>query len=234
MKRTNFAIIQKQKLNVILIGLIISGMLFSCAKMDHYYASYAKKAHEYAGRLDTVLVRPGHNRIQLSWEFTDPNLEQVMIYWNDKTDSAIVKVEANIFNGSKIIQNLPEQTYSFEIFTKDKSGNFSIPVAGLGRSYGELYLSSLYNRVYRDIKNQDDGPEIEWVPESSPLIVGTEIRYSTSDGEKLVVLPMGVNYSKLNGYLYDTEMEFRTMHIPELNAIDTFYSLPGKIVIESP
>src|SRR4051812_48066903 len=69
--------------------LLIVFALGACTKMDDYKKKYEPNgAISYPGKLDSVQVFSGRNRVLLMGLFTsDPKIVKYKVYWNSKQDS---------------------------------------------------------------------------------------------------------------------------------------------------
>src|SRR5690606_17809370 len=103
----------------------------------------------YTGKIDSLEVLSGRNRVNVKGLFiSDPKISECRIYWNSGSDSISVPVTRtqNVDTLDVIIDNLPENIYSFEVRTFDALGNKSVAVSKIGTVYGNRYQTSLYNR----------------------------------------------------------------------------------------
>ncbi|HEY9559985.1 MAG TPA: DUF4998 domain-containing protein, partial [Anseongella sp.] len=67
----------------------------------------------------------------------------------------------------------------------------------------------------------------------SETLRGTEISFENGTGDReYQLLPADVNLIVIHGVSPGTELEYRSFHLPDTMAIDTFYSSPGKLIIE--
>ena len=140
--------------NIIILVVIVLAYN-SCNDQDAIWQEFLGdgKPLVYPGRALNAEALPGRGRVEISWQNnTDPNVNKARIYWNSFTDS----IELDIVPGAeiirKVIEPLPEDTYTFVIMTYDDKGNVSVPVEVTGAVYGEMYERSLVNR--RMVSNQ--------------------------------------------------------------------------------
>src|SRR5690242_4212384 len=118
-------------------------MVMACSKMDDYKSKYTQGGPiTYAGKMDSVQIFSGRNRVKVTGLFTsDPNIVKYRVFWNSRQDSVEVAVKrtAGVDTASLIVANLPEGVQSFEIRTYDNAGNSSVPVYMSASVYGDLY-----------------------------------------------------------------------------------------------
>ncbi len=159
------------------------------------------------GSMRNVQVRPGYERVLLSWEQNpDPLIETVVIYWNDKKNSVeveLVRREEGWQKDSVYIPDLTEGVqYTFELVNKNSSGNQSSPVIASGTPYGAQRAAELKNKTRKltgimmtgyspEAGSRDNSPvtigsvTLTWeaAPEGS---IATKIRYKKVGDETIV------------------------------------------------
>lgn len=211
------------------ISLALLVCLFaSCSKMDATYSEFLKKGETiYIGKADSVKSYAGKNRLKLSWLFIgDPKISKYKIYWNNRTDSIIQLFQRNpgVDSVNAIINSLKEGIYNFEIFSFDNLGNTSIKVEAQGIVYGAEYQASLLNRGLKkaSILSGTSIVNLEWL-KSDITDIGVNVNYTGIDGNQhKLFVPKDEIYSNLIDYKSGTSFNYRTLFLPEANAIDTF------------
>ena len=107
-------------------------MLLSCGKMDDTYSEFVKDGERiYIAKADSLKVRGGNKRIQLSWLLlSDPKVVKYKVTWNNGRDSIVNPVvkTASVDTVTLMIDNIEEGTHEFEIYTYDKLGTPLEPV----------------------------------------------------------------------------------------------------------
>ncbi|MGY0036733.1 DUF4998 domain-containing protein [Pedobacter sp. NJ-S-72] len=105
-------------------------ILSACTKMDEYKTKFAAGGPiVYPGKIDSVKVLSGKNRVMITGLFTsDPQIVKYRVFWNSKRDSIEVPIiRTNGVDTAKlIIPNLPQGVMSFEVRTYDKLGHISL------------------------------------------------------------------------------------------------------------
>jgi hypothetical protein len=118
--------------------------------MDDYKKKYEPNgAISYPGKLDSVQVFSGRNRVLLTGLFTsDPKIVKYKVYWNSKQDSIETAVtRTNGVDTAKLfIPNLPEGVMTFEIRTYDNGGIYLSRLHWPAMCMASQYQSSLSNR----------------------------------------------------------------------------------------
>lgn len=240
--------VQRKKLNEmkinkwIILSLWILTAVFiqpSCSEFDEYKKYVPDGEIIYPAKVDSVKTFSGKNRIMLSWINTDPRIVKYRISWNLGNDSVWIDAGGNA-GASKpdtirtIIADMEEADYEFSIVSCDDDNNQSVKTFVAGKVYGENYKNTLLNR---GIFNSSalvgtNSAEIEWF-EPDLDEVGVEVIYTdTNDQEVSFFMSRDKTLTKLADYKEGTEFQYRTLYLPELDALDTFYT--EYVVVEAP
>lgn len=214
---------------VLIIGLAVG--FYSCSDMDEY-KDYMKDGEiAYTGKIDSLTVFSGKNRVMVQGLFTaDPKINEARIYWNNREDSTVVPVNrtAGVDTMRHIIDGLQEKVYNFEVITRDSRGNSSLPVNTNARVYGERYQNSLNNRpiVSKELYAGDLNTTLNYGSmDLTSGVFATQIEYSDAEGDSYTMqLPIDNQEVVLENYQIGTEFKYRTMFLPEPTSIDTFYT----------
>ncbi len=216
-----------------LAGLVLAG----CTKMDDKYKPYLSGGEVvYQVQPDSIMIFPGHDRIQLDWQLTsNPNVTHGRVYWNNGADS----VDAPVTPGGKkdhvsvLIDPIPEGSYTFSIVTFDKAGHVSVPVDTIGRVYGDVYISTLTNRRTSRAVLIGGKPKIEWLSETDSTAVGTEIRYLDQQGaEQHIFVKTTDSITTIAEPPLGDSVQYRSLFIPVSGALDTFAAYYQPIYLE--
>ncbi len=212
-----------------LLAIIISG-ISSCTKMNDFKKYTAGGEIVYTGRVDSLKIRSGLNRVLVQGLFiSDRKVSLCKIYWNSRQDSLIVPVARKLAVDtlSKYVTNLNEGTYNFEIITYDDLGHPSIPVVKSGvKVYGANYAASLINMPLSDVSLDNTTATITWGGlDKTSGAVYMDIFYTNNAGVKIREKKL-VNAATalLTDYKYRTTFDYRTVYLPDTSAIDTFYT----------
>lgn len=217
-----------------ILGMIIG--LVACSKMDGTYHQFIKNGPVvYTGKADSVLALSGRNRVKLVWQVSDPAITTCKIFWltNGIPDSTEINTGqiSGLMSLNYVIENLPENSYNFTIYSYDKFGNASVPTEKMGIAYGDTYVASLNNRQIKSIILSGDGlsAQINWY-NSGINEIGTELKYFDPSGaEHHVVVPTDESVWNLTDFEYASDMEFRSLYLPDSAAIDTFHTEYAKV-----
>ncbi|THU40181.1 hypothetical protein FAM09_09905 [Niastella caeni] len=212
----------------LLTALLAAIILLSCTKWDDYKKYTANGEIIYTGKLDSVKMYSGKNRIRITGRFNaDPKITAVKIFWNNKMDSLVYEVKGGLA-GNVFDQTfpMPESITTFTVYSYDVDGNKSTPVYVVGKSFGENYRKTLGNRfitslVYTAAK---DSTTINW---DAPLAtaVQTEVMYpkNPTGDTVMVITPAKDSRTALAGFNYQTsKFTYRTIYRPDSTSIDTF------------
>ena len=219
--------------NITAVVIMLLFIVASCSKMDAYREKYMKDgAITYAGKMDSVNILSGRNRVEVYGLFTsDPNIVKYQVFWNGGQDSVEVPVTrtSGVDTAREIIPNLEEGTQSFEIITFDKLGNASVSVNVSGNVYGDLYQSSLVSRGVVDASLQSDGSAlVTWADVSTDAgIQYMQIQYTDSAGSlhDTIINSIAIGQTtSLPEIKLGSTFNYRTAFLPAPNAIDTFYT----------
>ncbi|MFV0269217.1 MAG: DUF4998 domain-containing protein [Draconibacterium sp.] len=205
-------------------------LLFAaCAEMNDLHQKYLDEGEIiYTGRVDSVQVMPGKERLKLSWQINaDPKITKCKIFWNNRKDSAIVDPPSNRVGVTLMEKtiNLPEGSYVFEFITFDNEKNSSLSVFKSGDTYGPKYEQTLLSRPITSIIAERDSVVINWSQIDNS--VGVLIRYKNKAGNDAeLYIPNNENQAIIYDYGVGSTYSYQTMYIPAKTAIDTFYSAP--------
>tara|TARA_B110000483_G_scaffold21619_1_gene24572 strand:+ start:1208 stop:2959 length:1752 start_codon:yes stop_codon:yes gene_type:complete len=128
----------KTYLCLLLAGLSL--MLLRCGDIDSIHKQYLNGETIYAGRLDTLTIRPGYYRAQLEGytQFLG-NSNQLIIEFNGTTQTFDINNEEEIYAAK--LSDLEEESYEFSVITQDPDGNLSIPQFVAGFAIGDEFVS---------------------------------------------------------------------------------------------
>ena len=220
---------------VMLLGMVI---FLSCTKTkNNAYRDYMTGGEQtYPGRADSILVRPGYKRAQLSIALgSDPLVKKVRVFWNNGQDSA----EANVTHTTGadtvtlLLSDLAEGNYNFMAYTFDAEGHRSVACYGSGIVYGDGYTSSLSNRTLLAVMQTEDGSKItlEWGAASEDDL-GTQVHYLAADGtDRELVITKDVSETVLTDYKGNSTLRFQSSFKPDPLAIENFSPAPSTITL---
>ncbi|MBT2561789.1 DUF5013 domain-containing protein [Pedobacter sp. ISL-68] len=221
-----------QKINIRTIKLafmiLLAGAYLACTKADDYKKFTETGEISYTGKLDSVKVMSGNNRVYIRGLFlADPKVTQCKIFWNNKADSVVIPVKKKypIDTLKYFVENVKEGVQNFEIYTYDGVGNKSIPVYKTGRSYGQRYQSSLFNRPIESAFTDASGlTKITWQGmDRLTGVFATEVEYTNlSNVIKKIRAKIDETTTSISDIKPGTTLRYRTLFLPDTVSIDTF------------
>ncbi|MEL7589240.1 MAG: DUF4998 domain-containing protein [Prolixibacteraceae bacterium] len=222
----------------LMIICVVMCVFYSCDEMTDNYQQFMEGGEVfYPGKADSIHVYPGKYRIGLSWLImSDPSVVSARVYWNNSKDSTVVPIvrTTGIDTVNIILDNMLEQSYTFDIVTLDNMGNRSVKAEVIGAVYGDKYRSTLLNRAIKTFSySEDEGVNIKW-ENADEGTVSEQIIYEDREGETHTVnFEAGLdsiwlrNYKASQGFI-----RLSTIFIPDSTAIDTFKTAYEEIALE--
>lgn len=229
MKQNIFNRVAKHVCLVLLAVVALS--LTSCEKADEYKKFVKDGEISYIGKLDSVKVYSGKNRVLVKGLITsDPKIVEYRIFWNNKTDSLVIPVTREMLSTviSRYVNIVNEGFQNFVIYTYDAAGNRSIPVTTTGRSYGARYQAGLVNRDISTART-DETTGITTVNflgmDRLTGVFATDITYTKANNQSATVrVPIDSSKIALRDFKYGSTISYKTLFMPDTISVDTFYS----------
>jgi hypothetical protein len=170
----------------IYLCLLLSGlslMFLRCGDIESIHKQYLNGETIYAGRLDTLTIRPGYYRAQLEGytQFLG-NSKQVIIEFNGTTQTFDINNDEDIY--AAILSDLEEESYEFSVITQDPDGNLSIPQFVAGFAIGDEFISDQDPREIIGYSFDPDGNYVNFSGNSeSEYVLFTTIDYENEANE---------------------------------------------------
>ena len=213
-------IISRYILGIVLLAFFAQ----SCSTMNDSGDQFLDEGEIiYAAKVDSVISRPGNERIQLDLSVASQRIETIRIFWNDYADSSDVHIGNQIGTFPVLLNDMEEKGYVFQLISIDKDGNRSLPVEVTGTVYGNNYQTSLSNRMIKSITALLDGTlTISW----SGIVdngLYCNLSYVNTSGDQIDKI---ILMSETTTVLTDlaSDIEYNTAFLPDSAAIDTFYT----------
>ncbi len=232
----------KKILYLFCLGLLV----WSCEKMNDTHDEYLKNGEiVYVGKVDSVIVYPGSERIVFDYWIGDPRVKTLKMYWANKKDSLTINVpehEPEIPFTIQIGKNdktITENTFTFEWVTWDDKGNRSIVFEKTATVYGPRYNERLNNRVISSVIAVGDSITLNWSASLNSQEIGLEMSYTNTSGQKVVETIDSEDIivrTEVSGVIKESyvmklrkvdlaqAVSYRTVYLPEPTAIDQFYA----------
>lgn len=231
--------------------LITAVVLFiamnSCQKSsDYYYRDYLDNAEiAKSGKVDSLSIKPGKYRAKVSFIAPpDRRVKKVIINYRTNISDLVKEIEFELTEEDygKIkeitLMNLPEATLIVSATCIITDDNISNIATAIGRVYGDKYESTLANRLFGELREdeEDEDDEVLYLdflresglPRDQNLFIPmqyTEVIYPDFDGDSLrVTVTPYINTVTLQNIDYEGTFKFRTYYKPTENSIDSFYS----------
>ncbi|MEC3880443.1 DUF4998 domain-containing protein [Parapedobacter sp. 10938] len=204
-------------------------LLAGCEKMEDTYKQFIGGGETiYIGKADSVLVRGGYNRAEISWLLlADPKVDSYTLSWNNGQDSVVGQVTKTdqIDTVKVMLDNMVEGLHHFTIKMFDKHGNSSVPANVFGRVYGEQYQQTLLNRTYNGmLRLGKNDLEVSWTPAEETL-AGVEVKYVNNKGkEETHIISKLLNTYVFPNFPANGTFSYRSFFFPDPVALDTFYT----------
>lgn len=220
----------RKNASYILMFTFVIFIMGGCGGMDETYRDFLKD-----GRIiytatpgDSLNVHPGRNRLKLSWPAApDPKVSEARIYWNSRSDSLMVNIK-NPSNGRVdiMINDLPEGTYLFEMYTYDDLGHRSVKKDFVGHTFADRYQQTLLVRPVNEAIIIGNEVTAYWGGNPNSQAYYTEIEYTDLDNKaRKVRAYANADISVLDNFPPDqTTIRYRTAYLPTPLAIDTFFT----------
>lgn len=212
----------------LLFGILL--LLHACGKMDDTYRQFIEDGETiYIAKADSLKVRLGRNRVELSWFLlSDPKIKSYKVYYNNRQDSIYTQFRKvyEIDTVKLIIDELSEGTHYFEIFTYDGLGNSSVKADISGRAYGSMYQKGLLNATITKSFFVQNDLKVIWNKNQPEGLVNVDLEYTNRLGEMIMkrLTSLHGDTCVLREFPVDGTFRFRSGFIPDTLAIDTFYT----------
>jgi hypothetical protein len=174
--------------NFKLLNLVLASSLIyvSCSDMDSIHDEYLNGEIIYAGKLDTLKIRPGYYRAQLEGytQFLGTS-NQITIEYEDQVISyPIEENPSDIF--SVIIEDLDEGSYEFNVYTQDPNGNLSVSQIVAGNVIGDEFILDQNPREVLDYSFEPEGNYVNFYGNAeSEFVIYTLIDYENEENETI-------------------------------------------------
>ncbi|WMI64620.1 DUF4998 domain-containing protein [Aestuariibaculum sp. YM273] len=213
----------KFKLNYAITLLFLSltlGML-SCGSEEY---PDINNYDDSIGALESFVVRPGLNMVLIEGVIDNPNISEVVIYWNDQSESVTVPVVDGAI--SVQIDNLQEKLYIFEAKSVNTKGESSGLISAGTEVYGASYVEGITNRTLLSSDLKDSFLSINF--ESTDLttgILGTELVYTNNeDVEKELTINTSSDLLNISDFKSGSTLKHRSYYLFSPLSLDTLYT----------
>ena len=173
----------KTKPYLLLFLLVLPLFLLRCGDIESIHKQYLNGEIIYAGRLDTLTIRPGYYRAQLEGytQFLG-NSDQLIIEFNGAIQTFDINNNDEIY--AALLSDLDEESYEFSVTTQDPDGNLSIPQFVAGFAIGDEFVSNQDPREITGYSFDSDGNYVKFSENAeSEYVIFTTIDYENEANE---------------------------------------------------
>ena len=173
----------KTKPYLLLFLLVLPLFLLRCGDIESIHKQYLNGEIIYAGRLDTLTIRPGYYRAQLEGytQFLG-NSDQLIIEFNGAIQTFDINNNDEIY--AALLSDLNEESYEFSVTTQDPDGNLSIPQFVAGFAIGDEFVSNQDPREITGYSFDSDGNYVNFSENAeSEYVIFTTIDYENEANE---------------------------------------------------
>ncbi|GHT54878.1 hypothetical protein AGMMS49982_20230 [Bacteroidia bacterium] len=197
----------------------------------------------YIGKVDSLKLFPGNERLLLQYRVSDPRAKNLNISWLQGRESLEIPVLVHPPDSTferyigKNDKTIAEGSYTLKFVVWDDKNQKSVVVEGNVNVYGQTYQDRLTNRPLISAEEAvGNNVTLQWAGATGNDEFGIILRYTNTAGEPdsvryksdEIISPMTVPDVQLT-----SPMTYQTLYLPEPTAIDTFFTEPQKINIRS-
>lgn len=217
-----------------ILYIVFVSLLFGCSDMNDKHDIYLKDGEDvYICKFDSLMIFPGNERVLLRFWNKDPRAKTASINWYPFNDSVMVTLNPRpdstevMIGGTTSNKTISEGSYTFNFITYDNLGNHSVPMEKMIKIYGQRYQASLSNRNLKkmDYDQSESSLILSFAGATTENEIGIELRYS-KNGETTGVVFLDneqlASPLKIENVDVKKGVSFRSVFLPEPNAIDTF------------
>lgn len=206
-------------------SLAIFILLFSCSEQEDADVEPVPEPIVDNSEVSAIKVFPGRNRIKISWHLKpDVNTSNVKLYWNSKSDSLEIPVRTSADTMEVMLTNMEEGDYAFKLYTSDGTNPPTYKLNVSGTVYGDIYEDNLQNRGISSTTVSKEMNIVDWqIAEKQAIAVDLKYTDNTATLQEIRTKASTAT-TLLESYPAGTFFQYRTLYLPELNALDTFYT----------
>jgi hypothetical protein len=206
---------------IIPIIIAVFLMSISCTDTFEVHEKYIEGGEIiYTSKVDSLETHGGNNRLKITGYLTNGfAVNEIIVYWNKGENSQTFPYTKTANQDTDfvelVLEGLEEQSYEFDVYSKDVDGNKSIKITTFGTVYGELFRSNLEARAINSFKFGADGNAILNFKISADLTRGTEVEYTNLSGVTSVKALAKDDSDVILEELDDTKpIKYRTFYVP--------------------
>jgi len=157
--------------------------MLRCGDIESIHEQYLNGETIYAGRLDTLTIRPGYYRAKLEgYTHYLGNSNTVIVEFNGNTQTFDIDNTNEICG--VLLEDLEATNYEFNVTTQDPDGNLSIPQVVAGFAIGDEFVSDQDPREIVGYSFESDGNYINFSGNAeSEYVIYTTVDYENESNE---------------------------------------------------
>lgn len=167
----------KTKFYLLLFLSITTFVMLRCGDIESIHEQYLNGETIYAGRLDTLTIRPGYYKAKLEgYTHYLGNSNTVIVEFNGNTQTFDIDNTNEICG--VLLEDLEATNYEFNVTTQDPDGNLSIPQVVAGFAIGDQFISDQDPREIIGYSFESDGNYINFSGNAeSEYVIYTTVDY---------------------------------------------------------
>ena len=173
----------RTKFYLLLFLSITTFVMLRCGDIESIHEQYLNGETIYAGRLDTLTIRPGYYRAKLEgYTHYLGNSNTVIVEFNGNTQTFDIDNTNEICG--VLLEDLEATNYEFNVTTQDPDGNLSIPQVVAGFAIGDEFISDQDPREIIGYSFESDGNYINFSGNAeSEYVIYTTVDYENESNE---------------------------------------------------
>ena len=173
----------KTKFYLLLFLSITTFVMLRCGDIESIHEQYLNGETIYAGRLDTLTIRPGYYKAKLEgYTHYLCNSNTVIVEFNGNTQTFDIDNTNEICG--VLLEDLEATNYEFNVTTQDPDGNLSIPQVVAGFAIGDQFISDQDPREIIGYSFESDGNYINFSGNAeSEYVMYTTVDYENESNE---------------------------------------------------
>ena len=173
----------RTKIYLLFFLLITTFAMLRCGDIESIHEQYLNGETIYAGRLDTLTIRPGYYKAKLEgYTHYLGNSNTVIVEFNGNTQTFDIDNTNEICG--VLLEDLEASNYEFNVTTQDPDGNLSIPQVVAGFAIGDEFVSDQDPREIVGYSFESDGNYINFSGNAeSEYVIYTTVDYENESNE---------------------------------------------------
>jgi hypothetical protein len=197
----------------------------------------------YIGKIDSLKVFSGDERVRLRFWASDPRAKSVRFYWVPENDSVIYPLthtaatdsfELELGRGTE--KPIGEGNYTLLVTAIDNNGHYSLPFEKMMNVYGDRFRASLTNRAINSMTYAAGVLTLNFSGPVNDRELGIELFFTDNSdvqhATRLTLADLETPVFELADFNPAKGLSYRTFFLPVPQAIDTFVTATAAVPIE--